>query len=146
MAMTTAGGNALAQLIFQNIDWANVGDAAGLQNSAAAGSFFVSLHTASPGVGGTQATNEVAYTGYARIAVARSAAGWTIAGLNISNAALLTFGSCTALPGAPVLFCGLGSAASGAGNLQFFGSVPSYQPAIGNAPEFAIGAFDVDIS
>jgi len=146
MGMTTAGGNGLLQLIFNNVDWANVGDAAGLQNSAAAGSFYVSLHTATPGVGGSQTTNEVAYTGYARVAVARTAGGWTVAGLNVSNAALVTFPVVTASPGAPVLFFGLGSAASGAGNLQFIGSTASYQPAISNAPEFAIGALDVDLT
>jgi hypothetical protein len=146
MGMTTAGGNALLQLIFNNVDWANVGDAAGLQNSAAAGSFYVSLHTATPGVGGSQTTNEVAYTGYARVAVARSGAGWTVSSLNVSNAAIVAFPSCTAVPGGPVLFFGLGSAASGAGNLQFIGSTASYQPAIGNAPEFAIGALDVDLT
>jgi hypothetical protein len=146
MGMTTAGGNALLQLIFNNVDWANVGDAAGLQNSAAAGSFYVSLHTATPGVGGNQTTNEVAYTGYARVAVARSGAGWTVSSLNVSNAALVTFGSCTASAGGAVLFFGLGSAASGVGNLQFIGSTASYRPAIGNAPEFAIGALDVDLT
>jgi hypothetical protein len=146
MGMTTAGGNALLQLIFNNVDWANVGDAAGLQNSATAGSFYISAHTASPGVGGSQTTNEVAYTGYARIAVARSGAGWTVSGLNASNAAVISFGNCTASPGSPITFLGIGSASSGAGNLQFFGTVPSYQPAIGNNPEFAIGACDIDLS
>lgn len=146
MAMTTAGGSGLLALIFNNTDWANVGDAAGLQNSATAGSFYVSLHTATPGVGGNQTTNEVAYTGYARVAVARSGAGWTVSGLNVSNAAPITYPTCTASPGGPVLFVGLGSASSGTGNLQFIGTVPSYQPAIGNAPEFAIGALDIDIT
>lgn len=146
MGVTTAFGNDLLELLFNNLDLANVGDAAGLQNSATAGSFFISAHTASPGVGGNQTTSEVAYTGYARIAVARSAGGWTVSGLNASNTSIITFGTCAASPGSPITHLGIGSAVSGGGNLQFFGTVPSYQPSIGNAPEFAAGACDVDLS
>lgn len=66
------------KLLFQNLAWANVGDAGGLQPSATAGNLYVSLHTDDPGAGGDQTTNECAYTSYARVAVARSAAGWTV--------------------------------------------------------------------
>lgn len=48
-AMTTAAANSFLLLFFNNTDWAVVGDAAGLQNSAAAGSLYLSLHTSSPG-------------------------------------------------------------------------------------------------
>lgn len=34
------------------------------------------LHTGDPGDGGTQGINEVSYTGYTRIAIARSTTGW----------------------------------------------------------------------
>ena len=62
----------------QNLDHADVGDAAGVQNSATVGNVFVALHTADP-AGGTQATSEATYTGYGnRIAVVRSAVGWTV--------------------------------------------------------------------
>ena len=60
--MSNAAATAFLELFFKNTDWANVGDAAGLQNSAAAGSLYLSLHTSSPGEGGTQATNEISYT------------------------------------------------------------------------------------
>ena len=60
--MGDAAATAFLNLLFANIDWANVGDAAGLQNSAAAGNLYLSLHTSSPGTGGTQATNEIAYS------------------------------------------------------------------------------------
>ena len=61
--MTTAAANAFLELFFKNTDWAVVGDAAGLQNSVAAGSLYLSLHTTpGPGEGGTQATNEITYT------------------------------------------------------------------------------------
>lgn len=60
--MTTAAANALLELFFKNTDWAAVGDAAGLQNSAAAGNLYLSLHTSSPGESGNQSTNEISYT------------------------------------------------------------------------------------
>jgi hypothetical protein len=58
MSMTNAAEANLLNLLFLNIDWANIGDAAGLQNSAAAGNFYISLHTADPGESGTQSTSE----------------------------------------------------------------------------------------
>lgn len=96
MSMSNAAEAALLDLIFLNVDWANIGDAAGLQNSAAAGNFYIALHTADPGEGGDQGTNEVAYTGYARVAVARTSGGWTRSVSTISNTATVQFGECTA--------------------------------------------------
>lgn len=85
--------------VFQNAAIANIGNAGGLQPSGVAGSLFVALHTAYPGETGDQTTSEATYTGYARMAVARSAGGWTVSGTNptiVSNAALVTFAQCTA--------------------------------------------------
>lgn len=39
---------------------------------------YLALHTSDPGLGGDQESNEIAYTGYARVAVDRDATGWTI--------------------------------------------------------------------
>jgi len=61
-AMTTAAANSFLLLLLNNTDWAAVGDAGGLQNSATAGSLYLSLHTSSPGEGGSQSTNEIAYS------------------------------------------------------------------------------------
>ena len=69
MSASDACESDLLKLLFQNISWANVGNAGGLLQSTVAGSFFVSLHTADPGEAGTQTTNETSYTGYARVAV-----------------------------------------------------------------------------
>ena len=60
--MTNAAATAFLELFFKNTDWANIGDAPGLQNSATAGSLYLSLHTSSPGEGGDQTTNEISYT------------------------------------------------------------------------------------
>ena len=140
MSLTNAAETALLQLLFNNTAWANVGDASGLQPSATAGSFYISLHTADPGETGNQSTSEVAYTGYARVAVARSGAGFTVSGNTASNAAAVTFGTCTASPGSPATYFGIGSASSSTGNLFMSGALTSsYQPSIGNAPQFPIG-------
>ncbi|MEJ1933714.1 hypothetical protein WDZ92_26230, partial [Nostoc sp. NIES-2111] len=58
--------NDLLLLVFNNTNIALVGDATGLRGSAAAGSLYLSLHTAAPAEGGTPARNEVAYTGHTR--------------------------------------------------------------------------------
>jgi len=121
-------GNAFAQKLMdhvhENAAVANLGDASGLQPSAAAGSIYIGLHTASPGAGGTQATNECTYTGYARKAIARSGAGWDRTAQSASNAADLTFDPCTA-GSEKALWWSMGVASSGATELMTFGPLKS---------------------
>lgn len=141
MSASNAFETALLLLIFNNTNAANIGDATGLRGSTTAGVFYISLHTADPGEAGAQNTSETAYTGYARISVARSGAGFTVSGNSVSNAAIVAFGNCTASPGAALTHFGIGTDVSGAGNLIMSGALgASYQPAVGNAPSFAIGA------
>jgi hypothetical protein len=87
--------NDLLLLIFNNTNAADIGDATGLRGSSSAGSLYVCLHTADPGEAGNATTNECAYTSYARVAVARSGAGWTVTGNAVTNAALIQFPQCT---------------------------------------------------
>lgn len=47
---------------------------------------WVALHTADPGDTGTQGTNEAAYTGYTRIAVARTTGGWIVGSVAAGSA------------------------------------------------------------
>lgn len=51
----------------------------------------VALHTADPGEAGNQTTSETAYTGYARVNVARTSGGWTVSGNSVSPAANIDF-------------------------------------------------------
>lgn len=144
MSATNAFETALLTLYFNNTDHANIGDAAGLQNSATAGSFYVSLHTADPGETGTQTTSEATYTSYARVAVARSAGGWTVSGNNVSNAAAISFPACTGGSNTITHF-GIGSDLSGTGNLFFKGALSaSLAVSSGITPSFAIGELDVN--
>ena len=61
-AMTTAAATLFLDHLLNNTNWANVGDATGLLASGADGNLYLSLHTASPGQTGNQATSEVSYT------------------------------------------------------------------------------------
>ena len=143
MSMTNAAEAAILDLIFLNTDWANIGDAGGLQNSATAGSFYISLHTANPDETGDQTTSETAYTSYARVAVARSGAGWTRSVSTISNTALVQFPQCTGGTSTITHF-GIGTASSGAGNLIYKGALSaSLSVSNGIQPQFAGGALTV---
>ena len=143
MSMSNAFESELLDLIFTNAAIANIGDAGGLQPSATAGSLYVSLHSADPGEAGGQTTNEVAYTNYARVAVARTAGGWTVAGNTSSNTALIQFPQCGA-SGATATYAGIGTSSSGAGLLMFSGQLSS-SLTIANliTPQFAAGDLDV---
>lgn len=114
--------NDLLKLIFNNTACPLVGDAAGLQPSAAAGVLYVSLHTADPGVGGAQNTTEAAYTGYARVAVARSGAGWTVTGQSVSPTAVIQFPPGTA-GGETCTWAAVGTALSGVGKILYRGAL-----------------------
>lgn len=137
--------NDLLLLIFNNTDIADVGDAAGLQNSATAGSLYVSLHTTDPGEAGSQTTNEIAYTSYARAAVARSGAGWTVSGNSVSNAAEVAFPACTGGTASPTYF-GVGvTSGTGAGKLLYSGALTGSPPSIstGITPRFLTGQITI---
>jgi len=135
--------NSILKLILQNIAFANIGDAGGLQPSATAGSLYVSLHTADPGEAGSQTTNEVAYTSYARVAVARSAGGFTVTAEVGTNTAAVTFPQCTGSTATATHF-GIGTASSGTGVLLFSGALNA-SLAIANLiqPEFAAGQLSI---
>lgn len=138
MSASDSFETAVLTLYFNNTNHANVGDATGVRGSTAAGSFYISLHTADPGEAGTAVTNETAYTNYARVAVARSSAGFTIAGNSVSNAGLISFPAC-GVTGATITHFGIVSTASGAGALHFSGTAPLVVSS-GITPQFAIGA------
>lgn len=122
MSFSNAAENAILLHLFQNLDYANIGDVTGLRSSTAAGVFYVGLHTADPGEAGTQTTSEIGYTGYARVSVARTSGGWTVSGNAVSNTAAVNFPACTAGSGTATHFS-IGTNASGAGNLLLSGSL-----------------------
>jgi hypothetical protein len=115
----------LLGLIFNNTAVADIGDAAGLRATTTAGSLYWSLHTADPGEAGTAVTSETAYTGYARVAAARSGAGFTVSGNSVSPPSNVDFGECTASAGGPITHFGIVNTSSGAGKLLYKGTMTS---------------------
>jgi len=139
MSKSNTFENDLLKLIFNNTGMALVGDATGLPPSAAAGNLYVSFHTADPGETGNQSTNEVAYTGYARAAVPRSAAGWTVTNDTVNPTANVNTGACTAGTTSITHF-GIGCSSSGAGKLLYKGPVtPTIAVSAGVTPELTTG-------
>ena len=122
MSKSNAFETALLNLLFNNSNIANIGDATGLRASTTAGSFFVALHTADPGEAGDQTTSEVAYTSYARVAVARSGAGWTVSGNSVSPVANIDFPACTGGTATATHFS-IGTVVSGAGLVLYKGAI-----------------------
>lgn len=58
--------------------------------------FYLALHSANPDEAGIQTTSEVAYNGYARVQVVRTAGGWTVATNQAKNTAQAAFPVCGA--------------------------------------------------
>lgn len=142
MSKTDAFEAALLDLIFTNANIANLGDATGVRGSAAAGQLFLSLHSADPGEAGTQATNEVSYTGYARVGRNRvsGAGGFTRTGNSISPTENVDFGTCTAGSVTATHF-GIGVASSGATLLLYKGPIsPTIAIAAGVTPRLTTGS------
>lgn len=107
------------KLIFQATAIANIADNAATSPLT---NLYVSLHTADPADAGNQTTSETAYTSYARVAVARTAGGWTVTGNSVSPAANIDFPACTGGT-ATITHFGIGTASSGTGKLLYSGTV-----------------------
>lgn len=139
MSKSNTFENDILQLLFNNVDIADIGDAGGIQNSATAGSLYVALHTADPGEAGDATTNEAAYTNYARVAVARTAGGWSVSGNTATNVGQVTFPQCGA-SGATITYASLTTASSGASKILYSGALSS-SLAVANqiTPFFAAG-------
>lgn len=85
---------------------------------------FVSLHTADPGEAGDQLTSEISYTGYARVAVARTTGGFTVTNNSVSPVADITFAASTGGAGGTVTHFVIGTVTTGgAGKILYRGTV-----------------------
>lgn len=132
--------NDLLKLIFNATAIANLADNAATSPFT---NLYVSLHTADVGEAGDQTTNEATYTGYARVAVARTSGGWTVTANAVENAGVVTFGLCTAGSNTITHFA-VGTASSGAGKVLYKGALGSSVGISANiTPSFAAGALDI---
>lgn len=140
MPKSTTTCNNVLKLVFNATAWANIAD-----NAAASPltNLYLSFHTADPGIGNAQTTNEIAYTNYARIAVARTSGGWTVTANTVANTALAQFAQC-GVTGGTATHVAIGTAASGAGNVLYAGALSSTLSISQNIqPQFAAAALVV---
>jgi hypothetical protein len=128
--------NDLLKLILNGVAIANIADNAA---SSPLTSLYVSLHTADPGVGGSQTTGEATYTGYARQAVLRTSAGFTVSGTSATLTATVIFP--TATGGSETeTFAAFGMALTGTGKILYRGPVtPNLAVSSGVAPQLTTG-------
>jgi hypothetical protein len=114
MSKSNSYENSMLLLELNNTNIANVGDATGLRGSTTPGSMYLSLHTADPGEAGAQNTSECAYTNYARQAVARSSAGFTVSASSATLTSAVNFPQSTTGANEVATHWGMGVAVSGA--------------------------------
>lgn len=148
MSLSDTAESDWLKLLFQNTSWANVGNAGGILQSSVAGSFYIGLSTGTLTDTSTQTSTEAAYTGYARVAVARSSGGWTLSGTSptqVANAGAVTFGACTAGSETETYFV-IGRDSSAAGEVIYWGALTaSLAVSAGITPSFATSALVANI-
>ena len=116
MSKSNATENDLMLLIFQKTLPSYLGTLSGTGNTE----LYLALHTADPGEAGDQTTNEANYTGYLRVAVIRTSAGWTVTNNQAINAALIQFPLCSA-GSSVVTHISIGTLSAGAGQILYSG-------------------------
>lgn len=130
--------NDILKLIFNATAIANIAD-----NTATSPltNLYVALHTADPTDAGTQSSSEISYTGYARVAVARTSGGWAVTGSSVSPVANIDFGAMTAGTGGTVTNFSIGVASSGATKILYSGTVsPTITVNNGVTPRLGTGS------
>lgn len=92
MTKSNAFETDMLELFFNATDLANLADDT---VTSPAANLTIALHTGDPGEAGTQSTSEATYGGYARVNVARTSGGWTVAGNSVSPVANIDFAEAT---------------------------------------------------
>jgi hypothetical protein len=135
MAFGASVGTALLALIFNATAWANYADNAA---SAPQTNVDVALSTADPTAAGTMATDEIAYTSYARASVARTSGGWTVAAEVVSPVATIVFPDGTGGSGTVTNFS-VGKTGGGASAILITAVVsPTIVTGAGITPELSV--------
>lgn len=131
-------------ILFTATALANVWDNAA---SSPITNLYIGLHSSNPAEADDQTTNELSYTGYSRVAVARSGSGWTVASGAVDNDAAITFGACTGGGPQTAAYFTVGRDSSGTGKIFYTGQITTPSGGLiintGITPEFAAGDLDV---
>ena len=120
MSISDTTENAILNLVFRAVAWANYADNAA---STPETNIVFALHTADPGDAGTQTTSEITYTSYARTNVARTSGGFSAAsGGSVSPSANIDFPAGTGGSGTATHFSS-GKSGGGATAILWSGTV-----------------------
>lgn len=139
MSKGNTAENDVINLIFNATLASHLGTLSGTGNA----NLYISLHTGDPGEGGNQQTSECAFGSYARQAVARSGAGWTVSGNAAENAATISFPECSS-GSETVTHVAIGTLSSGTGQIVYSGALnASRSVSSGITLQFAAGSLDV---
>jgi hypothetical protein len=111
--------NDILGLLFNATAIANIADNAGTSPLT---NLYVALHTASPGAGGNQTTNEAAYGSYARVPIARTTGGWVVSGGSVDPVANIVFPTAASGSETETHFS-VGTTVSGVGVMLYFGPI-----------------------
>jgi hypothetical protein len=132
MSKSNAFETDLLGLIFNGTAISTIADNAA---STPLTNLYLALHTADPGEAGNQSTSEISYTGYSRVAVARTTGGWTVSGNSVSPVAAIEFGEMTGGAGGTVTHASIGTASTGTGKILYSGALtPTIAVALGVLP------------
>lgn len=138
MSKTDVYENAILALLFNATAIANVAQ----NGTSPITSLWASLHTADPGETGTQGTNETSYSGYTRISVARTTAGWVVTGNSVSPVSAIAFPAAASTSTGTLTNFGVGaSSASTGGALYYKGTItPNINFGLGVTPRLTTGS------
>jgi hypothetical protein len=124
--------NGLLQLIFNGVELAGLA----MNDTSPLYTFYIALHTADPTAAGNQNSYEISYTGYARIGILRSSAGFVISGNSVSPVDLVAFTASSGGAGGTATFWSVGTDSTGAGNILYSGPLsPPIIVSVGVTPE-----------
>ncbi len=118
-AIGATSENDILKLIFNATAIANLADNA---SSSPLTTLDFALHTADPGSGGNMTTNEIAYTGYARVSVARTSGTLPVTGNSCSPASPIAFPTVSGSPATAAYFS-CGYSGGGAAKILFSGPI-----------------------
>ena len=134
MSISNTTETAVLKLIFQAVAWGNYADNAATTPET---NIVVALQTADPTDTGTMSSNEVTYTSYARVNVARTTGGWTETTGSVSPVATIGFPAGTGGSGTAAFFS-TGKSGGGASAILWSGTVtPNIVTGTGVTPQLS---------
>lgn len=109
--------------------------------------FYMALHSADPGEGGTQSTSELTtgeYVGYARQLLARNSTDLPVTGSSVANGVQIQFPICTGGTGVTATHWSIGRLSSGAGQILYKGALnSSLAISLNVRPQFSASALGI---